>query len=63
MSDKIERNLEACARDLLELEIKHGMDYETLMDRLEAGELGDEFMYPLEEDILRWSDLIAEKKH
>lgn len=63
MSDEVRRNLEACARDLLELEIEHGLEYEAFVEKLEAGELGDEFAYPLEMDTLRWGDLVAEKKH
>jgi len=63
MSDEARRNLGACERDLLALEIKYGLEYEAFMEKLEAGELGDEFTYLLEMDALRWRDLIAEKKH
>lgn len=63
LQNEVRRNLEACERDQLEFEIKHGLDYETFVEKLEAGELGDEFTYPLETDALRWGDLIAEKKH
>jgi len=52
-----------CEREQLEFEIKHGLEYEAFMEKLKAGELGDEFAYPLEMEALRWGDLIAEKKH
>lgn len=63
LQNEVRRNLEACERDQLEFEIKHGLEYETFVEKLEAGELGDEFTYPLETDALRWGDLVAEKKH
>jgi hypothetical protein len=63
MGNDIRHHLEACERNLLELEIKYGMDYDAFVEKLEAGELGDEFTYPLETDALRWGDLVAEKKH
>jgi len=61
--DAIRRNLESCDREQLELEIKYGMEYAEFKRGLEAGALGDEFGYDLEMDAIRWSDLIAEKKH
>lgn len=63
LQNEVRRHLEACERDQLEFEIKHGLEYETFVEKLEAGELGDEFAYPLEMDALRWGDLVAEKKH
>ncbi|HOU12392.1 MAG TPA: hypothetical protein PKZ84_04690 [Anaerolineae bacterium] len=63
LQNEVRRNLEACERDQLEFEIKHGLEYEAFIERLEAGELGDEFAYSLEMDALRWGDLVAEKKH
>jgi len=60
---EIRRHLEACEREQLELEIKHGLEYAEFVRKLEAGDLGDEFDYPLEIDALRWGDLVAEKKH
>lgn len=63
LQNEVRRHLEACERDQLELEIKHGLEYKAFAEKLEAGELGDEFAYPLEMDALRWGDLVAEKKH
>ena len=60
---EIRHNLEACEQERLGLEIKYGLEYDEFKRRLEAGELGDEFEYPLELDALKWDDLIAEKKH
>ena len=60
---EIRHNLEACERERLALEIKYGLEYDEFKRRLEAGELGDEFEYPLELDAMRWDDLIVEKKH
>lgn len=63
LRSEIRHHLEACERERLELEIKYGLEYVDFERKLEAGELGDEFGYALEMDALRWSDLIAEKKH
>ena len=60
---EIRHNLEACERERLALEIKYGLEHDEFKRRLEAGELGDEFEYPLELDAIRWDDLIVEKKH
>jgi hypothetical protein len=60
---EIRHNLEECEQERLALEIKYGLEYDEFKRRLEAGELGDEFDYPLELDALKWEDLIAEKKH
>ena len=60
---EVRHNLEACEQERLALEIKYGLEYDEFKRRLEAGELGDEFEYPLELDALKWDDLIAEKKH
>jgi len=63
LSNELRRYLEECERELLELEIKYGMDHRGFKEKLEAGELGDEFSYPLEKDAMRWEDLTVEKKH
>lgn len=63
LQNEVRRHLEACERDQLELEIKHGLEYEAFVEQLESGALGNEFGYALEMDALRWGDLIAEKKH
>jgi len=63
LSSELRRYLEECEREMLELEIKYGLDYQRFKERLESGELGDEFSYPLEKDAMRWEDLTVEKKH
>jgi hypothetical protein len=63
LQNEVRRHLEACERDQLELEIKHGLEYEAFVEKLESGALGDAFEYTLEMDTLRWGDLVAEKKH
>ena len=55
ISNELRRYLEECEREML--------DYEQFKEKLEGGELGDEFSYDLEKDAIRWEDLIAEKKH
>ena len=60
---EIRHNLEGCEQERLALEIKYGLEYDEFKRRLEAGDLGDEFEYPVELDALKWGDLIAEKKH
>ncbi len=59
----IQRNLEMCEHERLELEVKYGLEYEDFRHKLEARGLGDEFGYDLEIDAMRWDDLIVEKKH
>ncbi len=61
--DQVRHYLEACEQERLELEIKYGLEYADFEQKLEAGELGDEFGYDLEMDAMRWDDLIAEKKY
>ena len=61
--DPIRRHLAECEQEQRRLEIKYGLKYADFQQKLEAGELGDEFGYDLEMDALRWGDLIAEEKH
>lgn len=60
---ELRRRLQECEGEILELEIKHGMLYADFQARLRAGDLGDPFSYPLEQDAMRWDDLMAEKEH
>jgi len=60
---EIIRCLEECKRELMELEIKYGMEYDDFQEKLSAGDLGHEFGYELEMDVMRWDDLVQEKKH
>ena len=60
---EVRHHLEACEKELLELEVKYGLEYADFQRKLEAGVLGDELGYALEMDAMRWDDLIAEKKH
>lgn len=60
---EIIRCLEECKRELMELEIKYGMEYDDFQEKLSDGELGHEFGYELEMDAMRWDDLVQEKKH
>jgi hypothetical protein len=50
-------------QERLDLEMRYGMEYAEFKEQLEAGLLGDEFSYDLEQDALRWEDLIAEKRY
>ena len=54
--------LRECEQELLDLEIKYGFSYEEFKNKLEKGEFGGQFSYPVETDALRWDDLILEKK-
>ena len=58
---QLRRYLEECEREMLDLEIKYGLTYDQFKARLERGELGDLFSYPLEQDAMRWDDLVVEK--
>jgi len=57
------RCLEECKRELMELEIKYGMEYDDFQEKLSVGDLGCEFGYELEIDAMRWDDLVQEKRH
>lgn len=61
--NELRRYLEECEREMLDLEIKYGLTYEEFKAHLEAGKLGDPFSYPLEQDAMRWDDLMAERQH
>ena len=63
LSNELRQRIQDCEREILELEIKYGVMYEQFQEQLQAGELGDPFSYPLEQDAMRWDDLVAEKKH
>ncbi len=63
LSNELRRRIQDCEQEILELEIKYGMMYEQFQEQLQAGDLGDPFSYPLEQDAMRWDDLVAEKQH
>jgi len=54
--------LRECEQEILDFEIKYGCSFDEFKTRLEKGEWGDPFSYPLENDAMRWEDLAAEKK-
>jgi len=54
--------LKKCEEEILELEIKYGLSYDEFKLKLDSGELGDPFSYPLEKDTVLWEDLMAEKR-
>lgn len=60
---ELRRNLEACDKELLDFEVKYGVEHHEFEQKLASGELGHEFDYELELDAMRWQDLIVEKKH
>jgi hypothetical protein len=62
LANELRRRLQDCEQEILDLEIKYGLMYEQFQTRLGAGELGDPFSYPLEQDAMRWDDLVTEKK-
>lgn len=53
--------LRKCEEEIMKLEIKYGTSYEKFKSKLDSGELGDPFSYPLEKDAMVWDDLISEK--
>jgi len=50
-----------CEKDILEFEVKYGLSFEVFKRRLDSGEFGDPFAYPIEKDAMIWEDLIKEK--
>jgi len=61
--NELRQRLQDCEQEILELEIKYGLMYEQFQTKLQAGELGSPFSYPLEQDAMRWNDLLIEKRH
>jgi|YNPNPStandDraft_1061719.scaffolds.fasta_scaffold44360_3 hypothetical protein len=62
VTNELRRYLEQVERELLEYEIKYGVDYEQFIAQLERGEFGDPYAYEREQDAMRWESLVAEKK-
>jgi len=60
---ELRRNLQACDQELLDLEVKYGLEHKAFVQKLASGRLGDEYSYELELDAMRWHDLIAERKY
>ena len=58
----LKKLLRECDAEIMKLEIKYGMSHEEFKSKLDSGELGDPFSYPLEKDAILWEDLIAEKR-
>ncbi len=58
----IKEYLKECNLEILEYETKYGFSIDELRKQIETGEIKDEFSYPLEIDIIKWEDLISEKK-
>ncbi|HDL07453.1 MAG TPA: hypothetical protein ENG35_01795 [Desulfobacteraceae bacterium] len=54
--------LRECDEEIMDMEIKYGTSYEEFKSKLDSGELGDPFSYPLEKDAMLWDDLMAEKR-
>jgi len=54
--------LRECEEEIMNLEIKYGTPYEEFKSKLDTGEFGDPFSYPLEKDAMLWEDLMAEKR-
>jgi len=62
IANELRRYLEQVERESLEYEIKYGVNYEQFAAKLERGELGDPYSYELEQDAMRWEDLVDEKQ-
>ena len=54
--NELRRNLEACDKELLDFEVKYGLEHADFARKLAAGKLGNEFGYDLEMDAMRWQD-------
>ncbi len=62
VANELRRYLEEVERESLEYEIKYGVNYEQFTTKLERGELGDPYAYEVEQDAMRWEDLVDERK-
>ncbi|MBM3128754.1 MAG: hypothetical protein FJ009_09040 [Chloroflexi bacterium] len=62
VANELRRYLEEIERESLEYEIKYGVNHDQFTAKLERGELGNPYGYELEQDAMRWEDLLDEKK-
>lgn len=62
IANQLRRNLEQVEREILEFEIKYGVNYDQFVTKLERGEWGNPFSYEREQDAMRWESLVAEKR-
>lgn len=63
LESELEKYLQECEKEILRLEIKYALGWDQFEKEAKKGELGDEFSYDLEKDLMRWEDLLIEKKH
>lgn len=59
----IKEYLKECELEMLEYETKYGYSFDELQIKISSGEIPDEFSYEIEKDIMRWEDLVFEKKN
>lgn len=53
--------LRECDEEIMDLEIKYGTSYEEFKSKLDSGELGDPFPYPLEKDAMLWERTLCQR--
>jgi hypothetical protein len=58
----IKEHLKECELEILDYETKYGYSFDELRNKIDSGEIENEFSYPIEMDILKWEDIITEKK-
>ncbi|MBI4653679.1 MAG: hypothetical protein HY752_01555 [Nitrospirae bacterium] len=59
----IKEYLKECEFEILKYETKYGYSFDEFKARIASGEIADEFSYEIEKDIIRWEDLMAEKRN
>ncbi|MEW5744947.1 MAG: hypothetical protein AB1805_05875 [Nitrospirota bacterium] len=58
----IKNYLRECELEILEYETKYGSSLDELRMKIGSAEVPDEFSYQTEKDLMKWEDLIVEKK-
>lgn len=58
----IKESLKECELEILEYETKYGCSFDEVNKKIASGELPEEFSYETEKDMLKWEDLLTEKK-
>ncbi len=59
----VKEYLKECELEILEYETKYGCPLDEFKAKIVSGEISDEFSYEIERDIMKWEDLIIEKRN
>jgi hypothetical protein len=58
----IKESLKQCELEILEYETKYGYSLNEIREKIALKEIENEFEYSIEKDLIKWEDLLVEKK-